>query len=104
MKRRSALTLLALVLLASQPSCFLKFWGKDDKEKTKKEKIYDVYGTVTEINREKLTITSKKGPMEFAMLDSSIKGGDFGPSATVHVFYRQRDSRLEVTMVVEKVK
>ena len=95
-------------LLLLQPGCFLKFWGKDEGEdgKPPKEKIYDIYGEVQEITRDRLTIQSKKGPLEFTLTESSIKGGDFGAGATVHVFYKRNEEQgvNEVTMVVEKIK
>ncbi|HSR67073.1 MAG TPA: hypothetical protein VLU25_03965 [Acidobacteriota bacterium] len=100
MKTRSLLVTLVF-LLTLQPACFLKFWGKD---KTPEEKKYDIYGTVKEIDREQLVIEPRSGQsMEFKMLESSIKGGDFGPGAYVHVYYRQREGVREVVMVVEKI-
>lgn len=100
MKSRSLL--IALVFLMTlQPACFLKFWGKD---KAPEEVRYDVYGTVKEIDREKLVIESRNGQsLEFKMVESSIKGGDFGAGAYVHVYYTQREEGRVVTMVVEKI-
>ncbi len=100
MKKTLLMTFL-LLAVAFQPACFLKFWGK---EKDPTERIYDVYGTVQEISREKLVITHKgSGSMEFAILDSSIKGSDFKQGAFVHVYYKQKEGQRQVTMVVEKI-
>ncbi len=106
MNRRGPLIIL-LLTLAFQPACFLKFWGNGDKQAKEKEakvKIYNIYGTVQEISRESLTIQSKKGPMQFIMTPSSIKGSDFQPDAYVHVYYKQENGQNVVTMVVEKIK
>ena len=101
---RRGLLIVLLLTLAPQPACFLKFWGKGEKkEKEAKVKIYDIYGTVKEIDREKLVIDSKRGPMQFAMAPSSIKGSDFEEGAYVHVYYKQEGGVSEVTMVVEKI-
>ncbi|HSR53694.1 MAG TPA: hypothetical protein VLV83_22945 [Acidobacteriota bacterium] len=100
MKSRSVLIAM-LFLLTLQPACFLKFWGK---EKAPEEIEYDVYGTVKEVDREKLVIESRNGQsLEFKMMESSIKGGDFGSGAYVHVYYTQREEGRVVTMVVEKI-
>lgn len=100
MKTRGLLITM-LFLLALQPACFLKFWGKD---KAPEEIEYDLYGTVKEIDREKLIIESRNGQsLEFKMLESSIKGGDFRAGAYVHVYYTQREEGRVVTMVVEKI-
>ena len=106
MNRRATLIILLLTLTV-QPACFLKFWGKGDKqvkEKEAKVKIYNIYGTVQEISRESLSIDSKKGPMQFTMAPSSIKGSDFKAKAYVHVYYKQENGENVVTMVVEKIK
>lgn len=92
--RTSAVVLLLTACLTT--ACFFK---KGDPE----EKTYDVYGTVTEVTPARLVIQTKKGPEEFVMTDASIKGSDFEPGATVHVYYRIREQVKQVTMVVEKI-
>ena len=99
--------LLLCVLLASAPGCFLKFWGKGDQagDSEEKVKVFDIYGTVQSVTRTSLVIQSKKGgPMEFAFVDSSIKGSEFDTGAYVHVFFKQVEGRNEITMVVEKIE
>ncbi|GAB4236979.1 MAG: hypothetical protein Kow00109_10670 [Acidobacteriota bacterium] len=92
-------TALALLLIGTG-GCIWKLWSKGPPPE---ERIYDVYGTVQSITRESLVIVTKnERTMEFAMVDSSIKGSDFGPGAYVHVYYRQVGEKPEVTMVVEK--
>ncbi len=100
LRLRSCSKLLLLLLLLAQPGCFWKLWSK---EKPLEERSFDVYGTVETISPQTLVIRTKKGPIEFQMVDSSIKGSDFGPGAYVHVYYRIREGQKQVTMVVEKV-
>lgn len=97
-----ARTFLVLVLACSLlgGGCIWKLWSK---EPPPEERIYDVYGTVETITKDTLVVNTKKGQrLEFSMLDSSIKGSDFGPGTYVHVYYRQIEGKPEVTMVVEK--
>jgi len=78
--------------------------GCHRKAKAPEARIHEVYGTVESIDQKALVIRSKgSDKKEFAMVESSIKGGDFGPGALVHVYYRVKDQRNEVTMVVEKI-
>jgi hypothetical protein len=95
---RSILLLAALALL--QSGCIWKLWQKD---KPGELKTLDVYGTVESIDQNSLVIQAKDKQMSFAMVDSSIKGSDFGPGALVHVYYHVKDGEQQVTMVVEKV-
>ncbi len=100
MRRLWALLLLAV--LASQPACIWKLWSG---EKNPQEKVYDVYGTVQSINLERLVIDARRGGTRtFYFTDASTKGGDFGEGAYVHVYYKTRNERDEITLVVEKVK
>jgi|GEM_PF-1371411 len=94
------LGLFVLLLLISQGGCIWKLWTNDTPPE---ERIHDVYGTVQEITANTLVIERNGRQEEFAMVDSSIKGSDFGPGAYVHVYYKIREDRREVTMVVEKV-
>ncbi len=95
---RSIMLLVVLALL--QSGCIWKLWKKDKPGETK---TLDVYGTVESIDKSSLVIQAKNQKMSFAMVDSSIKGSDFGPGALVHVYYHDKDGEQEVTMVVEKV-
>lgn len=98
---RPFVLLFVLMPLASgQSSCIWKLWSE---EEPLEERTFDIYGTVKTITAETLVITSDKGEMEFAMVESSIKGSDFGSGAYVHVYYKILDDTQEVTMVVEKV-
>lgn len=103
---RLPIGLLLLATLALTPGCFLKFWGKGDPEVGEvKAKVHDIYGTVQSVSRTVLVIESKKGgPMEFAFVDSSIKGSEFDEGAYVHVFFKLVEGRNEITMVVEKIE
>jgi hypothetical protein len=92
--------LLLAVLALLQSGCIWKLWSK---EKPAETKILDVYGTVETIDKNSLVIQAKNQKMSFSMIDSSIKGSDFGPGALVHVYYRVKDGEQQVTMVVEKV-
>ena len=93
--------MLVLCLLAVlQAGCIWKLWSK---EKPAESKTLDVYGTVEKIDQKSLVIQAKNQKMTFSMIDSSIKGSDFGPGALVHVYYRVKDGDQQVTMVVEKV-
>lgn len=86
-----------LLLTLLQPACF---WRKKPIE----ERVFDVYGTVESITPDTLVVTArKKGRLTFAMTDASIKGGDFGPGAYVHTYYKLKGDVKEVTMVVEKI-
>jgi len=94
--------LLILVLACSLlgGGCIWKLWSKGPPPE---ERIYDVYGTVESITKDTLVITTRRNQrLEFSMVDSSIKGSDFGPGTYVHVYYRQLEGKPEVTMVVEK--
>ncbi|HON00927.1 MAG TPA: hypothetical protein PLM33_11815 [Acidobacteriota bacterium] len=94
--------LLLLVLACSLlgGGCIWKLWSKGPPPE---ERIYDVYGTVESITKDTLVITTRRNQrLEFSMVDSSIKGSDFGPGTYVHVYYRQLEGKPEVTMVVEK--
>ena len=93
-------TLLLAVLALLQAGCVWKLWQKD---KPGELKTLDVYGTVESIDQNSLVIQAKDKQMSFAMVDSSIKGSDFGPGALVHVYYHVTDGEQQVTMVVEKV-
>ncbi|HRV09213.1 MAG TPA: hypothetical protein P5568_12175 [Acidobacteriota bacterium] len=94
--------LLLLVLACSLlgGGCIWKLWSKGPPPE---ERIYDVYGTVESITKDTLVIVTRRNQrLEFSMVDSSIKGSDFGPGTYVHVYYRQLEGKPEVTMVVEK--
>ena len=91
------LRIVLLLLLLSPTGCLFK------KGKPPEEKQYDVYGTVQSVTTDELVIQTSKGNEQFAMVDSSVKGGDFGAGAYVHVFYRLRDNQKQVVLVVEKV-
>lgn len=97
---RFGFLIIALLLLQFQAACFWKLWSKDEPLENK---VFDVYGTVETVTKDKVVIQSKKGDMEFALVDSSIKGGDFGPGALVHVYYKNKGDVKEITMVVEKI-
>ena len=97
---RTYLTLLILVFTLSQPGCIWKLWSE---EPPLEEREFDVYGTVQSIDQETLVIETDEGEMEFAFIDSSIKGSDFGPGAYVHVYYRISGEERQITMVVEKI-
>ncbi len=100
MKRRYLLLLFLFLLV--QPGCIWKLWTKSQP---KAGQVYDVYGTVVSITPEQLVIeTNNKRKETFEMVTSSIKGSDFGPGATVHVFYKEEEGKKVVTMVVEKIK
>jgi len=89
------------LLLFTQAGCFWRLWTK---EKPLEERTFDMYGIVKSINPEQLVIeTRKKTEETFVLTDASIKGSDFGPGATVHVYYKIREGVKEVTMVVEKI-
>lgn len=94
------LGLLLIFLLVSQGGCIWKLWTSDTPPE---ERIHDVYGTVQTITANSLVIERNGQEQEFAILESSIKGSDFGPGAYVHVYYKIREDAKEVTMVVEKV-
>lgn len=89
-----------LVFLTAQTACIWKLWSKGPPIE---EREFDVYGTVQTVDSQKLVIQSREGELEFDMVDSSIKGSDFGEGALVHVYYRIRDGNKQVTMVVEKI-
>ncbi|HRR27425.1 MAG TPA: hypothetical protein P5300_12095 [Acidobacteriota bacterium] len=94
--------LLLLVLACSLlgGGCIWKLWSKGPPPE---ERIYDVYGTVESITKDTLVIVTRRNQrLEFSMVDSSIKGSDFGPGTYVHVYYRQLEGKPEVAMVVEK--
>lgn len=98
--RRHLFGLLLSLAVLLQPACFWKLWSK---EKPLEERRFDVYGTVESITPNKLVIQTRRGPLEFDMVDSSIKGSDFKPGAYVHVYYRIQEGNKQVTMVVERV-
>lgn len=91
---------LLLALCLFQPACIWKLWSKDEPPE---ERIHDVYGTVESVSKTSLVIRAKRGKLEFALLDSSIKGSDFDAGAYVHVYYKIQGEANVVTMVVEKV-
>ena len=96
---RVRLVLLAAVLLI-QPSCIWKLWSKGGPQE---DRIYDMYGTVESITQEHLVIRTKRGTHQFALVPSSIKGGDFTAGAYVHVYFKKKGEIQEITMVVEKI-
>lgn len=89
-----------MIVVVSQGGCIWKLWTEDTPLE---ERTFDVYGTVQTITANSLVIERNGQEEEFAMLDSSIRGSDFGPGAYVHVYYKIREDVKEVTMVVEKV-
>lgn len=95
-----SLLLVCLCLVLGQSACIWKLWGK---KPPLEERTQDIYGTVESIDSHQLIVQTKRGNQEFAMVDSSIKGSDFGPGAYVHVYYKVKDGVQQVTMVVEKV-
>lgn len=100
-RRGSTIALLGLlIILTFQAGCFWKLWGK---KKPVEEITFDVYGTVETVDQTKLVIQSKKGRLEFVLVDSSIKGSNFETGAYVHVYYKVKGEAKEVTMVVEKI-
>ncbi|RPI27821.1 MAG: hypothetical protein EHM61_07180 [Acidobacteria bacterium] len=104
MNRPYRLILIAISLaLATQPACFWRLWTK---EKPIEERTFDVYGTVKTITAEQIVIdtSDKKRTETFVLTDASIRGSDFAPGAYVHIYYKLKDNRKEVTMVVEKIK
>ena len=88
------------VLLLAQPACIWKLWSKGEPEE---ERIYDVYGTVESVTRDRLVIRNKKGPRHFVFRSTSIKGSDFDTGTYVHVYFKKKDGINEITMVVEKI-
>jgi hypothetical protein len=98
MKRFGLLALMIVLLM--QPACFWRLWTK---EKPIEERTFDVYGQVKSITQEQLTIQTRRGEETFILTSSSVKGSDFGPGATVHVYYRIIGGENVITMVVEKV-
>ena len=98
---RSPLSIVWILLITLQPSCIWKLWTDDTPIE---EKIFDVYGTVESISIDDLVIQSDKNQqMTFRMAPSSVLGGDFEAGAYVHVYYKQKETIKEVTMVVEKI-
>ncbi len=91
---------LILCLAFSQSACFWKLWSK---KPPLEERSQDVYGTVESIDTRNLVVKTKRGDQEFTLVDSSIKGSEFGPGAYVHVYYKVKDGVRQVTMVVEKI-
>jgi len=89
-------------VLLVQPGCINKLWKKDAKKKA--EKVHNVYGSFVSQDNDVIVVETKKGEATFLMGDASIKGGDFEPGATVHVYYKIRENGNVVTMVVEKIK
>jgi hypothetical protein len=99
MKRFGLLALLIALLM--QPACFWRLWTK---EKPLEERTFSVYGQVESITQEELVIQTKRGERRtFVFTSSSVKGSDFGPGVTVHVYYRILGDENVITMVVEKV-
>jgi len=93
--------LLTLVLILLQPACVWKLWSK---KPPLEERTFSIYGTVETVDPSTLLIRTRGGDnMQFAFVDSSIKGSDFGPGAYVHVYYRIRNEAKEITMVVERI-
>ncbi len=98
--RITAIILLFLVIL-SQPACFWKLWSKGPPPE---ERTFDIYGTVQSVTADRVEIKTNKGVETFLLNQASVKGGDFGEGATVHVFYKLEDESKVVTLVVEKIK
>ncbi len=94
--------LFLLLTVVPQPACIWKLWSKP---KNPQERVYDLYGSVQSINLERLVIDARQGGTRtFYFTDASTKGGDFGPGAFVHVYFKKRGERDEITLVVEKIK
>lgn len=88
-------------LLLSQTACISKLWKKD-KDPT--QKVYDVYGTVQSLDKERIVVQTRGGQeATFILGPASIKGGEFGAGAYVHVYYKKQGEGDVVTMVVEKI-
>ena len=93
--------LLLFVALVSPSACISKLWKK---EKDPTQKVFEVYGTVRELSKDEIVIQTKNGnAASFIMGPASIKGGDFGEGAYVHVYYKKLEEGEVVTMVVEKI-
>ena len=93
--------LFPLVLILLQPGCVWKLWSKKPPPE---ERTVSVYGTVQSVDPSTLLIQTRRGEsLEFAFVDSSIKGSEFGPGAYVHVYYRIKGDSKEITMVVERI-
>lgn len=92
---------LILIALLLPSACISKLWKK---EKDPTQKVYDVYGTVKVLSKDEIIVQTKGGTTaNFIMGPASIKGGDFGEGAYVHVYYRKLEEGEVVTMVVEKI-
>ncbi|MGI8782267.1 MAG: hypothetical protein ACR2L2_01255 [Acidobacteriota bacterium] len=104
MNRNKQVAVILVVALLLTPGCLFRK-KKADGAETAKVKTYDVRGTVQKIDEKSLVIQpSGKGPSTFVLTPLSVKGSDFKPGASVHVFYQIRDDKNMVTMVVEKVQ
>ena len=98
---KSRLGMACILSITLQASCIWKLWNDDTPIE---EKIFDVYGTIESISPDELVIQSNKNQrLTFRMALSSVRGGDFKPGTYVHVYYQQKETIKEVTMVVEKI-
>ncbi|MEE8349446.1 MAG: hypothetical protein V3R94_07740 [Acidobacteriota bacterium] len=98
---RSPLSIACILAITLQTSCIWKLWTNDTPFE---ERIFDVYGTVESISLDDLVIQSNKNQqLMFRMAPSSVRGGDFEAGDYVHVYYKQKETIKEVTMVVEKI-
>ncbi len=97
--RRLCAGILCSVLLA-QTGCIWKLWSKGPPPE---EITHDLYGTVQTVDANQLVVQTKRGVQTFIMGPASIKGGDFGAGAYVHVYFKKKQEGDVVTMVVEKI-
>jgi len=81
-------------------------WWTGDKQKKSDPspgKVYNFYGKVESVTADTLTVSNKDGSREFVIDSYTIKGSEFEPGASVHVYYREEPQLYIVTMVFKKI-
>lgn len=87
------------------------WWTKEEAEDrkkqkvlTKKEEVYDFYGTVIGSTPGSISVRTKKGVQDFQLLATTLKGeNDYETGAFVHVYYQRKDNANQVTQIFRKV-
>lgn len=100
-RRRFLAFALALPLLCG--ACLFRHHKSAEKQ-PQGPKLYNVVGTVKRVSATSLTIENREGMQTFVITASTVRGSDFKPDMTVHVYFYREQNQDIAKMVVERVR